>query len=289
MKPEDFIAEFRRFKGAGPKPYEDIFLTNLVDQFGREYPDRLDLFRSLLPDNQECLISHMHSQPRGYPGDFELIEKFYTFTYVREVYHWDRYTLFHDGGQAIRNRVFIFKRLVDQLGKKRRHSRLLDLGCGAGYPIYEFLKEKPYQDSIQYTGLDIDGDGIDLARKRMMLWNGDIRFLKGNVVSMSLPHTFKDNFNLIWSGGLFDYMTDKLFIRLLKKYFQLLVKGGELVIGNFHPKNPSRMFMDLLNWKLIYRTESELRELVRLSNIPAKSVRVSSEEQGINLFLHCKK
>jgi hypothetical protein len=61
-----------------------------------------------------------------------------------------------------------------------------------------------------------------------------------------------------------------------------------MVIGNFHPSNSSRTFMDFwLDWVLIYRSEKELRALAR--ELPGARVSVTSDSTGIQLFLHVGK
>ena len=59
---------------------------------------------------------------------------------------------------------------------------------------------------------------------------------------------------------------------------------GILIVGNFGPQNPNRVFMDhILNWKLIYRDSAELRNLFAATPF-GNRVEVLAEEQGVNLF-----
>lgn len=91
---------------------------------------------------------------------------------------------------------------------------------------------------------------------------------------------------MIWSGGLFDYFNDKVFIRLLKRYHTFLKEKGEIVIGNFSPGNPSRNYMELMEWHLNYRSEEQLLELAKECGFDMNLVSIGKEPLGVNLFLH---
>jgi hypothetical protein len=72
--------------------------------------------------------------------------------------------------------------------------------------------------------------------------------------------------------------------------YNLLEKGGELVVGNFSTNNPSRGLMEvMLQWYLHHRDEEMLVELAIKAGIPAHKIRVNAEQTGVNLFLHMLK
>jgi len=57
------------------------------------------------------------------------------------------------------------------------------------------------------------------------------------------------------------------------------------MIGNFHPRNPSRLFMEYwADWTLCYRTEGELVQLA--DGLRGARSRITSEESGCQAFLH---
>lgn len=58
-----------------------------------------------------------------------------------------------------------------------------------------------------------------------------------------------------------------------------------MVFGNFSPRNPSRVPMELCGqWFLIHRTEDELVDLATSAGIPKNNVNIGMEPLGINLF-----
>ena len=85
------------------------------------------------------------------------------------------------------------------------------------------------------------------------------------------------------------YFEDKVFIRILKRFLKNIKSGGELVIGNFHPKNPSKDYMEFGFWYLNYRTEEDLIRLANSCGIENRYIAINRESEGVNLFLHIKK
>lgn len=69
-------------------------------------------------------------------------------------------------------------------------------------------------------------------------------------------------FDLIYSAGLFDYLTDPVAEKLVTAMTAMLKPGGKLLVGNFAPSSRGRGYMELfLDWKLIYRDASQLCKL----------------------------
>ena len=95
-------------------------------------------------------------------------------------------------------------------------------------------------------------------------------------------------YDFVYSMGLFDYLTDTTATAVLSWLYGRLFPGGELVVGNFHVRNPSRTFMDYwADWTLWYRNESELLRLT--DSLPGAKSRIDFEESGCQIFLHVTK
>ena len=74
----------------------------------------------------------------------------------------------------------------------------------------------------------------------------------------------------------------------IEKIYQLLLPGGELLIGNYHVDNPDKWFMEYWHdWVLYYRTEDEFKNLLR--DTDAIDIDVSFEEAKCQLFLSAKR
>lgn len=117
-----------------------------------------------------------------------------------------------------------------------------------------------------------------------------IRLIEANLVHLALGRYKLDlsDQDLIYSIGLIDYFNDKLVVKLLNWIYDRLRPGGKVIVGNFHPRNPSKAFMDyLLDWKLIYRNEEDMDGLFSNSAFGRPPTRIRFEEEKINLFAEC--
>jgi len=77
---------------------------------------------------------------------------------------------------------------------------------------------------------------------------------------------------------------------LLTRFFDCIEEGGQLVIGNFAPDNPTKHYMELIgDWRLVYRNRDQLLELALQCGISSRAVEVRQEPEGVNLFLHVTK
>jgi SAM-dependent methyltransferase len=98
----------------------------------------------------------------------------------------------------------------------------------------------------------------------------------------------REKFDLIWSGGLFDYFSDRMFVRLLGRLLKAVRPGGEVIIGNFSPSNPSRAYMELLGgWCLEYRSKQQLLDLAQ-ELVSGDEISIEGEPEGVILFLRIK-
>jgi cyclopropane fatty-acyl-phospholipid synthase-like methyltransferase len=134
--------------------------------------------------------------------------------------------------------------------------------------------------------VDLDTRAIAYAKTKNKKYIKSMTFHHRNVIR----HTPDKKYDLIWSAGLFDYFKAKHFVFLLKKYYEFLNEGGEMIIGNFNSLNPSKRIMELLgDWFLYHRSEDELRQYAIQAGIEAHKIEVFKEPLGINLFLRVKK
>jgi len=87
-----------------------------------------------------------------------------------------------------------------------------------------------------------------------------------------------------------DYLSDELAIALMNWTFDKLRPGGRVILGNFHPRNPTRGFMDqVLDWHLTHRDEAEMNRLFASSKFARPCSRIFFEEEGIDLFAEARK
>lgn len=222
-------------------------------------------------------------KPHGYAGDYEIIDRIYT-GYLAEAPHtnWDRYWQSQPAAVAVRNRKAYFHRLLSAVAEHGPAS-VLKVASGPGRSMYEWLQANP-DAPLHIECIDIDPKAVDYARQLNARHAEKLRFHCMNALQFRPERQYQ----LIWSAGLFDYFSDAIFVRLLRRLLSAVAPDGELVVGNFAPSNPSRAYMALMSWHLIHRSADALRGLALKAGARADEIHVGQEEAGVNLFLHVR-
>jgi len=289
QKTHEFIGYLS--KKGGPDPSDYLMLNTLLQYFSE------DKSKSIVSENQlqeireafgealspETIQGWAYHKPLGYAGDFQIIEKIYTYhtSSNPHLVKWDHFSHHQTATKAIRNRISFF---LDQVWKAKTQAttdcHILNLASGPGRDMYETLNILG-APGIHLDCVEQDAHAINYAMNLCKNFLGHIQFCKKNVLRFTTNKTY----HLIWSGGLFDYFNDSVFKRILRRLLSFLKTNGKLVIGNFSTTNPSRGYMDLFHWNLIHRTREELRQLARGCGVPDEKISIEQEPEGINLFL----
>jgi extracellular factor (EF) 3-hydroxypalmitic acid methyl ester biosynthesis protein len=233
-------------------------------------------------NTEQTLQGHVCVRPLGYNGDYLIIDKIYRMSLADDevMKKWDLYYHQHPAPIAVRNRKDVFKQL---LGSLEANSHILNLASGPSRDLYEFLQEN--KTPLQITNVDLDENAIAFSLDLLSQIDhpSNVQYVHANVLRFRTT----DQFDLIWSAGLFDYFTDELFVKLLQKYAVNLAPNGTFVLGNFNTANVSRPYMEFADWNLNHRSKEQLIELGLEAGY--SSARVFAEPTGINLFLELKK
>ena len=249
---------------------------------------QLDFHEKLKPILiRDTLLGWTFLKPHGYAGDFELIDRIHT-GYVTdnpEFKNWD--LMYHNLSAcvALRNRKEYFNSLVDSLIEDKGFVTVLNLGSGPARDIKEFLDQRP-NAPVMIDCVDMDLNSITYAKELCKDHHSKVRFFEKNVLKLRV----EDQYDLVWSAGMFDYFSDKLFSRLVKKYFDFVKVGGQMVLGNISTSNEDKTAMEVFGqWILHHRSEQDLTNLVNLSGIHYTYTNVLSEPTGVNIFTHTYK
>jgi extracellular factor (EF) 3-hydroxypalmitic acid methyl ester biosynthesis protein len=276
------------FEKNGPDHHEYDFILKIIDQISA---DEIDEFRAVMQPilNPGTIIGFSFTKPFGYNGDFFIIEKIYQRYVSPDVRYkkWDEFFHHFPAAIAVVNRKKLAIEILSNLHQNNNSNNtdVLILGSGPVTEVYEFHTENPHNHLV-FDLVDLDKRAIAYAKAKNKNFLSGMSFHNVNVIR----HVPEKSYDLIWSAGLFDYFRDKHFVYLLKKYYEYVKPGGEMIIGNFNVENPSRRIMEILgDWFLNHRSEDELMRFALQAGISKDNIEVIREPLGINLFLKVRK
>lgn len=216
-------------------------------------------------------------RPHGYPGDFEVIERVYhrSVSTLSHLNLWDEF--FHDSppAMAVRNRALVFHGLAEEFAPQD----LLSVACGPGLDLAPAVRDGAV---VRAVLLDNDPNALRRAAVNLAGAPADIECREGN----ALRYRPDRRHDLVWCSGLFDYLSDRAAILLLRRLYDALAPGGVLAVGNFATGQASRAYMETVgHWLLIHRDARDIRALAAASGISPARTEVRTDDTGVNLFL----
>jgi hypothetical protein len=142
---------------------------------------------------------------------------------------------------------------------------------------------------LQATLLDFDPQALEsLAQRRDALGlERQVTLVDEKLIHLATgqsAHRIADQ-DLVYSADLIDYFDDASVVKLLDLAHGMLRRGGRLVLGSFHPRNPCRAFMDhVIEWRLEHRTEADIDQLCLASRFGAPCRSARFEAEGVILL-----
>ena len=238
-----------------------------------------------------------YEKPEGYPGDYVTMRRLYE----REIggigmigTAMDRTFLDIPPAVAVRNRrQFLSDQLAGTVEEEEGQTNVLSLACGPAVEVFDVLGGTE-DESVSFNLLDMDPGAIQYVEKETRQngeWDRIETFRRNLIFIVKGRHTLPiDSQNLIYSAGLIDYFEKDFVVELLDWGYEKLAPGGRMILGNFHPDNTNRAFMDhILRWELNHRRKQDMHELGRTSRFDRNCSNLWVEENGINLFAEYEK
>jgi extracellular factor (EF) 3-hydroxypalmitic acid methyl ester biosynthesis protein len=238
------------------------------------------------------------AQPRGYPGDFQTIDMIYADKPAgagRVGPLLDGCVLNLAAAKAIRNRR---RALAAELQKSyaatAKELYVACLACGPASEVFDTFDKSPDKSRLQVSCVDTDREALShvAARAQAKKLGDQLQTHHGNLIYFATGRQELDLApqDLIYSLNLTDYFSDETAITLINWVHAKLRPGGRAILGNFHPKNPSRGLMDhVLDWRLTHRDEAAMNQLFVSSKFAKPCSRIFFEEEGIYIFAECAK
>lgn len=233
--------------------------------------------RVLTPDFMPgAVMRRCYEKPLGYPGDYQI---------MNYVYEWQRVgntnyeKLLHrigiETGACVGTRLrmtqkILRDRIAEQPGEKPMN--IANLGCGSAYEIYDYLKIDRLPRPINVTLIDQDQGALSHAYehayrevvrhagrvKLQCLQASFAQLLKAGALFKTLPPQ-----DVIYSLGLFDYLSHRRARALAHDLYAQLAPGGKLIIANVKQGRETCQWPleFVTDWSLIYRTEDDMRAM----------------------------
>ena len=248
---------------------------------------------------QSPFMRRAYEKPRGYPGDYLMMEMIYrkepqgSTLFARAM---DQYTLHEEGAEMVRNRPpYLIEKICEAVDRRKPNRvRVANIGCGTAEEIFVLLSTLPEVGQyLDLTLVDQDKEALAFCLDRLSPL-ADATGAALEVVCEPVKRLFIDDYarrflagnDLIYSAGLFDYFNAEGFQKLLQLFYDNVCTDGTLVIGNVDPEFPSRWLIEYANhWFIVYKTAFELQRMAyRLKPLPSQIV-VEAEASGFNHFL----
>lgn len=211
-------------------------------------------------------------KPRGYSGDAQLLDFIYYHPSVgdevarasklgRLLYD---YTSKASSSVAVRERRDILTRYVDSTANKSgKETEILAIACGNLREAA--LSSALYEHRIKrWVALDQDPISVDAVSKE---YPGTvIEAVEGSVRTLLTNRHDIGEFDLVYASGLYDYLIDKVAIKLTKKCLQMLKPGGSFLFANFANDIRVDGYMEMImNWALLLRDEHDMWRIIEQS------------------------
>lgn len=254
-------------------------------------------FRAALGDYllQSEHIRYCLEKPRGYAGDFRMMEDICNFraTSANALGRWLEAWMFNEFPPyvSVRNRVEIMAALIAQ-ESRRRAIRVLNVACGAA-PEIRALGPEVELAALDLTDQDpaatqaaLDGFAAVAAEKRAHI--GQLSCFGHSVFDIVHgKHEFQGRrYDMIYSMGLYDYLDLKSSIRLTRRLWAQLEPGGIVAIGNFQGHHWARYVMEaVMDWFLVYKDPADLEALSAGIEEPHETAIVTDDTELLQVLL----
>jgi len=179
-----------------------------------------------------------------------------------------------------------------------RLARIYSLGCGPAREVENFLPNS-LADQAVFQLMDFDDETLSYTEGRMeAARRANHRSTRFKFVKKSVYYLLKESgkpanpaeqFDLIYSSGLYDYLNDRVSRTVNTHLYDQLSPGGVLIISNFEPSNPIRNLMEYaFEWFLIHRNSCQMKA-IGPSQVPPEACEVRADPTGCNVFLEVRK
>jgi hypothetical protein len=225
---------------------------------------------------QQCPFTRWSfEKPRGYSGDASLIDFIYGHEAVADEVAKStplglnifQYTINAPGPVAVRERRDILTEYVDMVAaEKGPDTEILTVAAG-------HLREAEKSQALKNGGIKrwvaLDQDPLSIGSISTQFPDTCIEPIDGSVRGLLAKKHNIGTFDFIYAAGLYDYLTDKVAIRLTQVCMEMLKPGGMFLYANFTDEMADDGYMEsYMNWELLQRSEADMWRVTNASADP---------------------
>lgn len=211
-------------------------------------------------------------KPRGYSGDAQLIDFIYGHPSLDAeiakssaiglaLYETNRNS---SASIAVRERRDLLTQHVDEIaGSRGRDTEILTIAAGH---LREANRSVALQERRIKRWVALDQDPLSVGSIRRDFADTCIEAVDGSVRSLLTNSHDLGRFDFVYAAGLYDYLNDKVSIKLTRKCLELLKPNGVFMFANFADDIIADGFMEtFMNWALLLRTEQDMWRIIQNS------------------------
>jgi SAM-dependent methyltransferase len=224
---------------------------------------------------QSPITARALAKPRGYAGDAVLMDLMYGLAppgvaspapIGTEIF---AHEYRRPAARAVRARRRLLADFIDRGVEQGAVERVAAVAAG-------HLREAPLSAALTHRRVRrvvaMDQDAESLAVIQRDYGHLGVSCVRADLRDLARARAGDDRFDLIYSTGLYDYLSDRLARRLTRALLGRLRPGGTLLIANFAPDLPDRGYLEaIMDWHHIYRDEAACRNHLA-SDVPRRVV-----------------
>ena len=200
-------------------------------------------------------------KPRGYAGDAETLDLVYRALALPTDAtplgrHIGECELESSTCRGIRSRLHILTAAIDRVADERPGARILSVACGH---LREVQRSKAVAAGRVATVIAFDQDADSL--RRVAYEQPSATPTQGSARQLVSGAARWSGLDLIYSTGLYDYLSDRFASALTRALFEMLSSGGRLLIANLTPKAGAGYLEACMDWWMTYRDEDGISRL----------------------------
>lgn len=211
-------------------------------------------------------------KPRGYSGDAQLLDFIYGHQSVaaeieraspvgRALYD---YTKDASSSVAVRERRDLLTRHVDEIAAARGSGAEI-LTIAAGH-LREANRSVVLKEGRIKRWVALDQDPLSVGSISRDFAGTAIEAVDGSVRSLLGRDQKLGTFDFIYAAGLYDYLADKVAIKLTHRCLQMLKPNGVFLFANFAQDISVDGYMEtFMNWALLLRSEANMWNIIHKS------------------------